>query len=296
MDMQCVQYREALSARLDGEPLGVSTDRLDEHLRDCPECASWYAAAARVTRLIRVAPAPSVPDLSDRILAAAAAAGTIDRPGAGPDRAVGRPGRPGWPGWPSWPGWPGWLAAAVRTGRVAAILRAALAVVAVGQAAIGWPALALGADTMQAPVHVAHESGAWNVAVAVALLAVVRRPRYATGLLPLLAAVVTALAVTTLSDLAAGGVHADRFTQHLFLVAGLLLVAAISRLTRQPQTPPMGGRGRLAAGSSGADADAEFGRRLDRPGQLPAMGESRHRPATGESPAAGGPGASEEVA
>lgn len=259
--MQCVQYREALSARLDGEPPGVPAGELDRHLRDCPDCASWYATASRVTRLVRVAAAPAVPDLSDRILAAGAAAGVLGPP----------------------PWWRRLRAPAA--GRLAGILRAALAVVAIGQAAIGWPALALGADTMQAPMHVAHESGAWNVAVGVALLAVVRRPRYAAGLLPLLAAVVAALAVTTMSDLAMGQVHPDRFAQHSFLVAGLLLVAAINRLTPQSHTPPLGGRGQAEpAAPDRGDAGGELGGLAAGPAQLPAVGENRHRAAVGHRP------------
>jgi predicted anti-sigma-YlaC factor YlaD len=260
--MQCVQYREALSARLDGEPPGVPAAELDRHLRDCPECTSWYAAAGRVTRLVRVAPAPAVPDLSDRILAAGADAGVLGAPR-----------------------WRDRLRGPAGAARLAGMLRAALAVVAVGQAAIGWPALALGTDTMQAPMHVAHESGAWNVAVGIALLAVVRRPRYAAGLLPLLTALVAALAVTTLSDVAMGQVHADRFAQHSFLLAALLLLAAINRLVPRSQTPPLGGRG--LAGPAGPERSADGGTPLAAPGgpaQLPAVGETRHRAATGRPP------------
>jgi predicted anti-sigma-YlaC factor YlaD len=270
--MQCVEYREALSARLDGEPLGVAAAEVDRHLRDCPGCASWYAAASRVTRLARVAPAPAVPDLTDRILAAGAAAGLL-----GPPRR-----RLGWARGPA------------GAGRLVAVLRAALAVVAIGQAAIGWPALALGADTMQAPMHVAHESGAWNVAVGVALLAVVRRPRYAAGLLPLLGAVVSALAVATVSDVAMGEVHPGRFVQHSFLLAALLLVAAINRLAPQSHTPPLGGRGQAEPAVPRADAgDADAAGLFGGAAQLPAVRDSRHRAVAGHRP--GGDRRAEEV-
>ena len=54
-----------------------------------------------------------------------------------------------------------------------------LALLAVGRRrrpALAWPALASGAGAMSAPVHVAHETGAWNLAVAAAFLAVAAGP------------------------------------------------------------------------------------------------------------------------
>ena len=42
---RCDGYREALSARLDGEEPGVSTAQLDAHLDRCPACRRWAAAA-----------------------------------------------------------------------------------------------------------------------------------------------------------------------------------------------------------------------------------------------------------
>ena len=41
--MDCDTCREALSARLDGEPEPASPD---EHLAECPACQDWHAAAA----------------------------------------------------------------------------------------------------------------------------------------------------------------------------------------------------------------------------------------------------------
>lgn len=42
---RCDGYREALSARLDGEEPGVPTAQLDGHLDRCPGCRRWAAAA-----------------------------------------------------------------------------------------------------------------------------------------------------------------------------------------------------------------------------------------------------------
>src|SRR5689334_18269448 len=117
--MDCAQYREALSARLDGESLGTSDGDLDRHLAGCTAGPGLDPAAAPGRRPRRPAPRrPAPPRLARQRL--------------------------------------GWSRA-----RWVGTLRIALAVVGVAQAAIGWPALALGMDTMQAPEHVAHESGAW---------------------------------------------------------------------------------------------------------------------------------------
>ncbi|WP_228003147.1 hypothetical protein [Nocardia australiensis] len=41
--------------------------RLDEHLSQCPDCRRWYAAVTESPRQLRLAPAPLVPDLGERI-------------------------------------------------------------------------------------------------------------------------------------------------------------------------------------------------------------------------------------
>jgi predicted anti-sigma-YlaC factor YlaD len=86
--------------------------------------------------------------------------------------------------------------------------------------------LVTGAGAMSAPEHMAHETGAWNLAVAAAFLAVAAAPRLAAGALPFLVSFTALLVPVTLADLGAGHVHADRAAAHLFLVVGVLLVAA----------------------------------------------------------------------
>ena len=68
-DMDCTLYREAVSARLDGETTGLASAALDEHLAICPACRVWADAAQRVTRRARVGLADPVPDLTDTIMA-----------------------------------------------------------------------------------------------------------------------------------------------------------------------------------------------------------------------------------
>lgn len=195
--MPCAAFREAVSARLDGEALEMPSHDLDAHLATCAGCAAWAAAAARVTRRARLAPAPKVPDLTVAVL------GALPRelPGA---------------------------AAAARARLADSAVRLALVAVGVAQAALAWPVLMSGAGAMSAPVHMARESGAWNLALAAAFLAVAAGPRLAAGSLPFLGSFAALLVPVTVVDLGAGHVHAERAAAHLLLLAGVLLVGVVA--------------------------------------------------------------------
>jgi len=236
----CLQYREALSAQLDGEPLGMPSSAVESHLAACPDCAAWYETAARVTRRARVRLAAPVPDLTARILAV-----------AGPVR---RPRRYG-----------------------LAVGRVALALLGLAQGVLATPALALGADALHPPTHIAHESGAWNLALAVAFLAAAVRPRYAAGLVPLLAAFVAVLAGVSVQDVAMGHVPAARLAAHLPVVVALLLVAALGRAARRPLVPPEGGRSAGSEEGTGGDGagSGEAPSTWERAGDRPAAAEGR---------------------
>lgn len=69
--MDCDRFREALSARLDAEEPGVPEAVLDRHAATCSACRAWAASAAAVNRVVRIAPAEEIPDLTASILAAA---------------------------------------------------------------------------------------------------------------------------------------------------------------------------------------------------------------------------------
>jgi predicted anti-sigma-YlaC factor YlaD len=195
--MSCQPFREAISARLDAEPLGMPPSELDRHLAECPECSDWAADAAVVTRRARLAAAPPVPDLTAAVLAAL----PRELPGVG---------------------------AAARARLVDSALRLALLAVGVAQAGLAWPALASGQAAMSAPVHMAHETGAWSLGLAAAFLAVAAAPQLAAGTLPFLGTFTALLIPVTLRDLAAGHVHADRAAVHLLLLVGLALVASVA--------------------------------------------------------------------
>jgi predicted anti-sigma-YlaC factor YlaD len=68
--MGCETWREALSARVDGESLGLDAALLDAHLAGCVECRQYEADLLRLHRMVRVAPADVVPDRTAEILAA----------------------------------------------------------------------------------------------------------------------------------------------------------------------------------------------------------------------------------
>ena len=195
--MGCLSYRDAISARLDGEPLGMPVARLEDHLARCAACTQWARDAARVTRRARLAAAPPVPDLTTAVLTAL----PRELPGA---------------------------AAAARARLVETALRLALLAVGVAQAGLAWPVLVSGAGAMSAPVHMAHETGAWNLAVAAAFLGVAAAPRLAAGALPFLGSFAALLVPVTVADLGAGHVQVDRAVAHLLLIIGVALVATVA--------------------------------------------------------------------
>jgi predicted anti-sigma-YlaC factor YlaD len=213
LTMQCTTYREAISARLDGEPLGVPEQDLDAHLDACPGCAAWADAAATVTRRARLAPAQRVPDLTAAVLTAL----------PDPRRREAR--------------------------RQVALemLRLALLAMGVAQAVLAWPALAFGGGAMAAPMHMTEETGAWNLAVAAAFLAVAAAPRLAAGALPFLGTFAALLTVLTANDLVAGRVPVERAVGHLLLLAGVVLVGVIAWRGRRRRSAPAVARDRVAA-------------------------------------------------
>ena len=108
---------------------------LDGHLADCPDCAGLGRRRGR-----RHPPGPAGRRARRCPTSPPPCSAALPR-GA----ARGRPPPPG----------RGWSATA---------LRLALLAVGVAQAGLAWPALASGPAAMSAPVHMAHETGAWNLA------------------------------------------------------------------------------------------------------------------------------------
>lgn len=183
-----------MSARLDGEPLGMSAVVLDDHLASCADCAQWSAAAARGTRLARFDARP-VPDLSARIVA-----------------EVALPAR--------------------RVLRRRHALRIALFAAGLAQLVVGVPAVAGDSLGMAMSTHAAHEAAAWNIAVGVAFMAAALVPRRAAGLIPLLGVFLIVLAALSVRDYAIGAVGLARLATHLAAAIGLTVLVLLDRAER----------------------------------------------------------------
>jgi predicted anti-sigma-YlaC factor YlaD len=198
--MSCARYREAASARLDGEPLGLSATALEHHLASCAGCAEWLATVERAGRGLRISGSVP-PDLSGRIL----------------HRVV---------------------LPVARLNRRRWLVRAGLAVLGFVQWALALPALFGQGMAMQMSVHAAHESAAWNLAMGASFLAVAVKPARAIGTLPILTTFVTVLSVLSIPDVLAGAVAAARLASHAGVLAGLVLVAVLYRSERLPVPGP----------------------------------------------------------
>jgi predicted anti-sigma-YlaC factor YlaD len=180
----CEGYRDAISARIDGEDPGMAEGVLARHLADCGPCRSYERAALAATRRARLRAAEPVPDLSVAILGAIAAT----------RRAVPTP----------------------------PVIRLTLALVAVAQACSAVPALA-GNDS-GATLHIAHEQAAWGIALAAGLAFAAWRPARAGALLPFLVVFVSTMASLTLADVAAGRVAPAAELPHAMAALGLVLL------------------------------------------------------------------------
>jgi len=196
----CDHFREAASARLDGEPIGFSASALEHHLATCTDCAGWLELATAAGRSLRVS-ARTPPDLSAKIL----------------DDVV---------------------LPAARVARSRRRLRISLALLGFVQWALAMPALFGDTVGMPMSLHASHESAAWNIALGASFLAVAVRPVRAAGTIPILATFVAVLGVLSLPDLAAGTVGGARLASHAGIVVGLILVTMLSRSERL--LPPSG--------------------------------------------------------
>jgi predicted anti-sigma-YlaC factor YlaD len=193
-------YREALSARLDGEDEPVGRAALDAHLAGCPACRRWWDDAAAVNRLVRTGPVAAGVDVTEAVLPAA-------------------PGR--------------WRA------RVALGLRLALGLLGIAQLVLGVLQITMlrsieasllhgTAVDGATPGHLWHESAAWNVAIGGAFLWITVRRGPPVGIVPMLTVFIVALAVLSGADVIASLVEPLRLASHGFVLIGYLIVLLLS--------------------------------------------------------------------
>jgi predicted anti-sigma-YlaC factor YlaD len=190
MVVNCELIREDLSARLDHEEPRLSDAVVAAHLQDCRQCPTWLRAAQELRELTGLLPAP---DLTASILTAVRA--DQARRGARRTRSLST--------------------------------RWALALLGVIQLAISGPVLLFGHDHT-APIHIAHEVGSFDAALAIGLLLAAIKPRLAAGMLPLVAAITALLLITAASDVATGRTLATSEAPHLLDLLGLLLMTRLA--------------------------------------------------------------------
>ncbi|MGW3966633.1 zf-HC2 domain-containing protein [Amycolatopsis sp. NPDC005003] len=203
MKVNCSDFREAISARIDGEAGSLPDQVVDRHLAGCPQCRAWQDDAVRLRRLLLVREAPQVPDLTGRILTEVPA--------------------------PPAPRWGLRIALALVALVQSGLGLAELLGADVGHAEHG------GMTAMAA--HLGNESAAWNLAVGFGLLWAALRPATASGLLPALAGFVAVLGIMSGIDLSDGQVTVSRVLSHGLLVAGVGLLYGVRRRHRRTSTP-----------------------------------------------------------
>ena len=223
--MGCEQWREVLSAQMDGEETAAELTAAQGHLDGCADCRAWFTAAAAVTRRIRTRLVVEVPDRTAAILAAASAAPARRSRWR---RGTGR----------------GPLVAGLRKvlgrGPLVAGLRSALGLLGAVQLVLGLAQVGRGASADHlhpTGQHLWHESAAWNVAVGAGFLFVAVRRSPPAGLLPMLSAFVGTLLLLSVNDLATGSVGGERLISHGFLVVGYLITVLLSRPGLRPGGP-----------------------------------------------------------
>jgi len=204
--MDCATAREAISAVIDGEDPETDLSAVDAHLTGCADCHRWRDAAHEVTRRARVTVVATGLPRSREVAA-----------------AVGVPGGGRW------------------RGRMVVLARLGLVVVAAGQLALTVPSLLFGHDH-SAPVHVAHELGAFDAALAAGFLVAAWRPSRALGMQTLVGVASALLIVTAVADLTANLTTADDEAPHLLAVAGWLLICYLA--ARTPPSAPVQRPGR----------------------------------------------------
>src|SRR3954452_21943414 len=199
MGVTCEQARERISALVDGELSPGEASELASHLAGCESCTAFEARAQALDRRSRLLPAPRMSDLTEQVMTAIQADVVVRRRR-----------------WWQWQG-----------------TRVGLAAVAAVQLMLTVPVLLLGHDH-EAPVHVAHEIGAFAVAISLGLLLAAARPRLAAGMVPVVGAVAALLLLTAATDLTLGRTTLGDEAPHLLDLAGFLLLWRLAKLAGGP--------------------------------------------------------------
>lgn len=204
--MRCEVAREALSARLDGEPQQVPAQRVDAHLQSCRDCRAWLIGVAVQTRRLAAAETGRAPDLVERIMASA---------GVAPPPPYRR-----------------WLPELVSDYRrcglvVAGVIQVALALAQIAGLNFGLVATHMhGAAT---GAHLLHESTAWFLALGLAMILAGIWTVAAVGVSVIAGAFAVVLAGYVAVDAYNGQVTAARIASHLPVLLGLVFALLVAR-------------------------------------------------------------------
>lgn len=215
MGVNCQTAREAISALLDDEDPAIPGWVVDDHLHSCAECRGWQAEAHTVTRSARLAAVSTVGVGSDEMVAAVLTRSTPPR-------------RP----------------------TSITLIRAGLVAVGAAQVAITAPLLLFGRDHA-APQHVAHEVGAFAVALGIGFVVAAWKPERARGMQAVVGAAAVLLVVTALLDLFHGRTDVGDEAPHLLAVGGWLLLARLAAATPESSPRPSWSLGPMTRARSG---------------------------------------------
>ncbi|MDP9795918.1 putative anti-sigma-YlaC factor YlaD [Catenuloplanes nepalensis] len=216
----CETFRDAISARLDGEETGPD-GALDRHLDGCAECRAYAEDAALVTRMAGLlgGAGSTFAGVDDSVLDALPA----------PRRRFRMPALPG-------------------RRALVPVLRVLLGLLGAGQFVLGVAQIS-GIAAVQhlhtgvggaSPNHLLNESAAWNLALGAGFAWIALRRGRPSGILPTLTVFVSVLVLLSASDLIAGRVEPIRLLSHGLVLAGYLVVVALTRRGLEPGEPPAG--------------------------------------------------------
>jgi predicted anti-sigma-YlaC factor YlaD len=253
MGMDCATARLAVSALLDGEggdlPGEMAPELVEAHVEGCADCRAWRARAAALARTSRVRTAPAVPDLTERIVAAVDLAPAA---GAAADRRLWAERMP--------------------------VLRVALVALGLVHLLASLHAMVAG-SAEPGSLHATHEVGAFDVALAVAVVIAGWRPALASGLLPLAAGASVFLILTSGLDIAHHhATFAGELGHGVVLIEAALL--AMVRYAAYRSGAPYEGRG--TPWGTGWDTDRDAAGRtggVAPPGPRPAGAANQQRAA-----------------
>jgi predicted anti-sigma-YlaC factor YlaD len=200
----CEQVRETLSAQLDGEVGPIPMEVAEAHLGECAECRAWQADVVRLQRRARVSAAPVLSDETERFVAAVNDRRQRD----------------------------------ARHRRRLLPIQLGLVAIAVTQLVVAGPSLLLGRDAA-APEHVAHELGAFTVALAAGWVLAALRPRLANGMVPIVGIVAGLLVITAWIDAVLGHTDIVREWPHLLEVAGFVLLLRLAYRSNDGDWTPL---------------------------------------------------------